>query len=307
MDRAALGFDHLTRFWLGTAPARGVVARFDESLGRALAEHDYPPPVKALLRQLTGAALLLASNLKQPASIVIQAQGEGPAPLLCVEATHTLSCRAYASVKSDGPLPSGGDLLDWVAGSGTGRLVFTIDPERGQMYQGIVALEHASVARLLESYLSNSQQTDTRLWLREDGDTLEAALLERLPVDGKDAEAALARWQAAEANMERAFTDPFLPFPYAEWLSMVFPGDAVEAQTPSPVRFACPCSMERVLGALRLVGLDELAPLAEAQGGIDTRCEFCGRRYRVEKAQLLALFRDEQVDGKHPPGTSTLQ
>jgi molecular chaperone Hsp33 len=307
MDRAALGFDQLTRFWLGTAPARGVVARFDQSLARTLAEHDYPSPVKALLRQLTGAALLLASNLKQPASIVIQAQGDGPSPLLCVEATHQLTCRAYASVRSDGPLPAGGDLLDWVAGAGTGRLVFTIDPERGQMYQGIVALEHASVARLLESYLSNSQQTDTRLWLREDGDTLEAALLERLPVDSKDTEAALARWQAAEASMERAFADAFMPFPYAEWLSMVFPGEAVEAQTPSAVRFACPCSMERVLGALRLVGLDELAPLAETQGGIDTRCEFCGRGYRVERAQLLALFHDDRVDGKHPPGTSTLQ
>ncbi|MFN3628493.1 MAG: Hsp33 family molecular chaperone HslO [Casimicrobiaceae bacterium] len=307
MDRAALGFDQLTRFWLATAPARGVVARFDASLGRALAEHDYPPPVKALLRQLAGSALLLASNLKQPASIVIQAQGDGPAPLLCVEATHALTCRAYASIKPEGSMPNAGDLLDWVGGEGDGRLVFTIDPERGQMYQGIVALEHASVARLLERYLSNSQQTDTRLWLREDGDTLEAALLERLPVDGKEAEAALARWRAAEARMERAFADPFLPFPYAEWLAMVFPDDTVEAQTPSSVRFACPCSIERVLGALRLVGLEELAPLAEAQGGIDARCEFCGRRYRVEKAQLLALFHEERVDGKHPPGTSTLQ
>lgn len=306
MDRATLGFDQLTRFWLAHAPARGVVGRFDTVLAQALAEHDYPPPVKGLLRQIAGAALLLASNLKQPAAIVIQAQGDGPAPLLCVEATHALTCRAYASVRPDAPV-GGGDLLDWVAGAGTGRLVFTIDPERGQMYQGIVALEHASVARLLESYLSNSQQTDTRLWLREDGETLEAALLERLPVDAKDAEAALARWQAAEASMERAFADPFMPFPYAEWLSMVFPNEAVATQSPSAVRFACPCSMERVLGALRLVGLEELAPIAEVRGGIDTRCEFCGRRYRVEKAQLLALFHDEQVDGKHPPGTSTLQ
>ncbi|MCS6996163.1 MAG: Hsp33 family molecular chaperone HslO [Casimicrobiaceae bacterium] len=308
MDRSALGIDQLARFWLESAPARGVVARLQRCLAEAVARHDYPHAIKALLRQLAGAALLLASNLKQPSSIVIQAQGDGPAPLLCVEATHRLTCRAYAQIRHPSPTPSPHDLSDWVAGAGQGRLVFTIHPEQGPMYQGIVALEHASVAALLERYLSNSQQTDTRLWLREDGETLEAALLERLPATNeREAESEQARWREVEARLEQAFNQPFMPFPYEEWLAMVFPGETVRSAAAREVSFSCSCSQERAFGALRLIGHEELAPIAERDGGIDVRCEFCGQHYRIELEALRAFFRRDQLDGLHPPSTRTLQ
>jgi len=307
MDRARLGFDHLARFWLDSAPARGVVGRFDQALAEALRHHAYPPAVRSLLRQLGAAALLLASNLKQPATIIVQAQGDGDVPLLCVEATDRLTCRAYADVRLDRPISDDADLCSVVAGDGAGRLVFTIDPARGQMYQGIVALEHRSVANLLEAYLTSSQQTDTRLWLREDGDAVEAVLLERLPIPGANTESERAAWHAIEAAIERALSDVFMPFPYEQWLEMVLPDHAVRLHPAQPVAFACPCSLERVLGALRLVGWDELKPLIDENGCVDTRCEFCGRNYRVDRAQVEELFRAEAADGRHPPGTSTLQ
>lgn len=303
MDRTTAGFDQLTRFWLETAPARGVVARLDESLMTALKEHAYPSAVASCLRQMTGAAVLLASNLKQKAHIVLQAQGDGPVPLLCVEATDALTFRAYANVRNDANLNANDDLQSLVAPDGDGRVVLSIVPAVGQTYQGIVALEHGSVQALLEAYLTNSQQTQTRLWLREDGEAIEAMLLERLPEQAS--ESADTAWNAVVALAETVFAEPFMPFPYTQWLQFAFSGHDVKVHPAQAVAFACACSFDRVLNALKLVGEAELKPLLAEKNVIETRCEFCGAQYVVSESQLLALFAEHA--SQRVPGTDTLQ
>jgi molecular chaperone Hsp33 len=305
MDRITAGFDQLTRFWLETAPARGVVARLDESITRALTDHEYPPVVQSMLRQMAGACVLLASNLKQRATIVMQAQGTGPVPLLCVEATDALTFRAYANVREGAEKTIAADALlsQLVDPGGKGRFVLTIDPDVGQMYQSIVSMEADSVATILEGYLSNSQQTDTRVWLREDGEAVEAAMLERLPERHEDMD--VKAWAATAAQLDATFALPFMPFPYSEWLSMTFVGQDVRVHPAQAVKFACPCSMERVLNALKLVGKDELVPIIDETGQIQTQCEFCGARYEVDRGQLLALF--SEANPKQAPSTRTLE
>ena len=315
MNKIAAGFDQLTRFWLDTAPARGVVARLDESLDSALKHHDYPPVVVSLLKQLAGAAALLASNLKQSAQVILQAQGTGDVPLLCVEATDALTFRLYASVREGAVLPEKAGITDLVAPDGKGRFVLTISPSKGQMYQGIVGLppvaetpdsgdgHDASIAALLEDYLSNSQQTETRIWLREDGDVMEAMLLERLPDRAGDE--ATPAWKALTAQADAIFNEHFMPFPYSEWLQFAFAGHDVKVHPSQPIRFACACSIERVLNALKLVGEDELKPLIIESGKIETRCEFCGKAYEVSAIQFSELFHG--VEAAYPLGPRTVQ
>ena len=303
MDKISAGYDQLTRFWLDTAPARGVVARLEASLASALKHHDYPAPVVSLLRQFAGAAVLLASNLKQSAQVILQAQGSGDVPLLCVEATDALTFRVYASVREHAVLPENAGLAMLVSPDGNGRFVLTISPTTGQMYQGIVALSDGSVASLLESYLSNSQQTQTRLWLREDGDVMEAMLLERLP--DRAADEATPPWNAVTAQADAIFSEHFMPFPYSEWLQFSFPGHGVKMHPAQSISFACSCSIERVLNALKLVGEAELQPLIVEQGRIETRCEFCGKGYEVSAVQFSELFRG--VEATHPPASRTIQ
>ena len=311
MDKVSAGYDQLTRFWLDTAPARGVVLRLEDSLTQAMRHHHYPQAVVTVLRQLAGAAVLLASNLKQSAQVILQAQGTGDVPLLCVEATDTLSFRLYASVREGATVAANASIETMVAPDGQGRFVLTIAPTEGQPYQGIVALSQkneagetidGTVARLLEDYLSNSQQTETRIWLREDGDVMEAMLLERLP-DSDDA--ATPAWNAVVAQGARAFAEHFMPFPYAEWLNFNFAAHDIKVHPAQAVKFACSCSVDRVLNALQLVGETELQPLIDEQGKIETRCEFCGKAYEVSAASFAELFR--RNDALHPPGSQLLQ
>ena len=311
MDKVSAGYDQLMRFWLDTAPARGVVVRLEDSLNEAMRHHAYPQAVVTLLRQLAGAAALLASNLKQSAQVILQAQGTGDVPLLCVEATDALTFRLYASVREGATVAQDASLESMVAPDGQGRFVLTIAPTEGQPYQGIVALSQkdevgvsidGSVARLLEDYLTNSQQTETRMWLRQDGDVTEAMLLERLPDSTDEATPA---WNAVVAQAEHAFAEHYMPFPYSEWLQFTFAAHDVKVHPAQAVKFACSCSMERVLNALKLVGEAELQSLIEEQGKIETQCEFCGKAYEVSAASFTELFR--RNDALHPPGSPSLQ
>jgi molecular chaperone Hsp33 len=53
--------------------------------------------------------------------------------------------------------------------------------------------------------------------------------------------------------------------------------------------FACRCSRERVLNALRTLGPEELDDMAEKDHGADLTCDFCSATYRIEADELIRL------------------
>src|SRR5690606_32600074 len=77
-------------------------------------------------------------------------------------------------------------------------------------YQGIVPMDGDNVAEVLEGYMRNSEQLDTRMWLAADGQRATGLLLQRLPeagviatddgrsdaghIQGSDAEARSESW-----------------------------------------------------------------------------------------------------------------
>jgi len=77
-----------------------------------------------------------------------------------------------------------------------------------------------------------------------------------------------------------------------EILAAVLAGLDVRAIADEPVRFVCPCSRERVLGALLLLGRDELDDMIQKEGRAEVRCEFCAEQYLVERDELAMLIRE---------------
>ncbi|MEC4805228.1 MAG: Hsp33 family molecular chaperone HslO [Jaaginema sp. PMC 1080.18] len=62
------------------------------------------------------------------------------------------------------------------------------------------------------------------------------------------------------------------------------------------VRFACRCSFNRVLGALKLLGVNELQDMIEKDEGAEATCDFCGEVYHADRAQLSQLINDLQAE-----------
>jgi molecular chaperone Hsp33 len=55
---------------------------------------------------------------------------------------------------------------------------------------------------------------------------------------------------------------------------------------PQPLKAACRCSQERILGLLASFSAEERADMVEADGRIRVSCEFCSRVYEALPSDL---------------------
>src|SRR5690606_31827297 len=177
--------DLLKKYLFQDHSVRVQAVRLDEAWRTGLAHQSHPPCVQRLLGELTAAAVLLASNIKFDGSLVLQLQGDGPVALIVVECTSDLTIRATASLREGLSVPRDGNLQSLLNSQGQGRFIVVLDPQRKnaamQPYQGVVPLEGDSVAQVLEHYMRNSEQLDTRLWLAADAHHTAGLLLQRMP------------------------------------------------------------------------------------------------------------------------------
>jgi molecular chaperone Hsp33 len=281
--------DSLTPFVLERAAVRGAIVSLDAAYRDILACHPYPAGLQRLLGETLAAVCLLANSLKFQGSLILQLHGAGALRLLVVECDATLSLRATAQwegeVRDDARLADlAGDGLQ--AGRGS-RMVLTLDPrDGGPLYQGVVALEGGSVAALLEHYLDKSEQIQSRFWLRAAAGRACGLLLQRMP-GSEDTDA--ATWRRASSAVDAA-PEAFGASDAHRLLETLFPDDDVRAFRSRSPRFGCSCSQQRVVAALRILGIAEVESILAERGSVAVDCEFCSRRYEFDSGEARALF-----------------
>ena len=285
------GGDSLSRFVVEGAAVRGARVRLASTAAAILAAHPYPPALARVLAELCAAVTLLAAALKFDGSLIVQLAGRGPVRLLVVECNPGPALRATAQWDEARlrALPDDAK-LDALAGApGEARLSITLDPrEGGPMYQGIVALEAASVATTIEHYLATSEQVDSRLALATDGTDVAGLLLQRMP-SSKAADD--ETWARVSRALGAAGADAVAAAARGnEGLAALFPDDDLRVFAPVAPRFECRCSRQRVEGALRVAGRVEIEEALAADGQVEVVCEFCARRYLFSPAEARALF-----------------
>ena len=303
----------LHKFIFDGLPVRGMLVRltdaWQEILQRRKAGGGYPPEVMQLLGEMTAAGALMQGNIKFNGALVLQIFGDGPVKLAVVEVQPDLSLRATATVTGD-VLP-GDSLSRLVNVTNQGRCAITLDPKDRlpgqQPYQGVVPLfgdQHEKLENLgevLEHYMLQSEQLDTRLILAADGQVAAGLLIQRLPVQGQGNLQGGQRADEDEIGRNEDYKriamlagtlkrEELLGLDADTILHRLFWEEKVTRFVPSTPTFACSCSQERVSGMLRSLGTAEVESIIAEQGRIDVGCEFCGAQYGFDPVDAAQIF-----------------
>jgi molecular chaperone Hsp33 len=295
--------DTLQKFIFNDATVRGEFVELVATWKQVLAHHNYPQAVQHLLGELSSAAALLCANLKFEGSMIMQIHGDGPIQLLVVECNHQLQLRAMAKIAEQTAIKENANLSDLININGHGRFVITLDPidklPGHQAYQGIVPIEGDSIAAVIENYMKQSEQLDTKLWLASDNQVSRGMLLQRLPSIGgttnqdeviSKAEAAQETWRRASHLGSTLNRDELLNTDITALLHRLFWEESLRHFEPQKVTFYCSCSREKVGNMLKLLGKQEVTQAVESLGRLDINCDFCGKPYYFDAVDCAQLF-----------------
>jgi molecular chaperone Hsp33 len=318
----------LLTFLFEGLPVRGMLVRLTDSWQEVLRRRqplgEHPPEVRALLGEMSAAGVLMQSNIKFNGALVLQMFGDGPVKLAVAEIQPELSFRATATVVGD--VPAGAQIEAMLNVRGKGRCAITLDPRDKlpgqQPYQGVVSLHGdlkeplQQLAPVLEHYMLQSEQLDTRLVLAADDQVAAGLLIQRLPVEGAgNLAGGTARRNEDDIGLSEAFNriailagtltrEELLTLPNEQILRRLFWEETLRVFDAQQPRFACTCSRERVTGMLRSLGREESDGLIEERGLVEVGCEFCGVQYRFDAVDVGELFTPTR---DQPPSSVAVQ
>ncbi|MBT8765643.1 Hsp33 family molecular chaperone HslO [Pseudomonas boanensis] len=280
--------DFTQRFLFDDTDVRGEMVSLGDSYAHVLAKHPYPEPVAQLLGEMLAAASLLVGTLKFDGLLVLQARSSGAVPLLMVECSSNREVRGIARYHAS-QVEAGAGMRELMP---EGVLTLTVDPSEGKRYQGIVALEGATLAECLSGYFANSEQLPTRFWLYADGRMARGLLLQALPADRvKDPEARAANWQHVTTLADTLTAEELLGLDNETVLHRLYHEETVRLFDSQPIHFKCSCSRQRSANALVSLGQHDAEALLEESGGtVVIDCQFCNQRYSFDAADVAQLF-----------------
>lgn len=300
--------DQLIRAAAADGGIRAVGVITTRLVDEARQRHGLSYVATAALGRTMSAGLLLASSMKRPESRVnIRIKGDGPLGLILADAGLDGTVRGYVQNPSVELPPNSKGKLDVGGAVGANGFVYVVrDVGYGYPYSSTVELVSGEIGDDLTHYLATSEQTPSALILGVfvDSSGVTAAgglLIQVMPKASRDEE--LVERLESRIGRLSGFTPLLqagksLPQMFEDLLGdmglTIFPDTQM-------LRFNCRCSPDRMMGALKLLGVDELQDMIEQDGGAEVTCDFCGEVYQANEKDLAGLIdelHEEQQEKK---------
>ena len=312
------GDDHVVPFQVEGLDVRGRAVQLGPMLDAILERHNYPLPVARLVAETVVLTVLLGTSLKFDGKLIVQTKSDGPVDLVVADFATPDKVRAYARFNEEAladALKDGRTQSHELLGKGV--LAFTIDQgAHTQRYQGIVALDGATLEEIAGVYFRQSEQIPTKVRLGvaelldrdENGKPrhrwraggMVAQFLPDAPErmrqpdlsggDGDDNEDFFDEddlWAEAKVMVETIdadeLTDPMVGT--ERLLYRLFHERGVRVYEPQAVYDRCSCSREKIRSVLTGLHADDIESTIE-DGLIKVTCEFCSTTYRFEASEV---------------------
>lgn len=291
--------DQLIRATAADGGIRAVGAIATRLTDEARRRHELSYVATAALGRTMTSGLLLASSMKRTeARVNIRVKGNGPMGGILVDAGYDGTVRGYVdNPKVELPPNAKGKLDVGGAVGADGYLYVVRDVGYGYPYSSTVELVSGEIGDDIAHYLATSEQTPSALVVGVfvDAGGVSAAggiLIQVLPKAARD-EALVEKLESRVAAL-RGFTPLLQAGKTLPEMFELLLGDMGLVILPETqlLRFHCGCSMDRVLGALTMLGEAELEDMIAKDNGAEATCHFCGEVYRASSDQLRDLIVD---------------
>jgi molecular chaperone Hsp33 len=295
--------DFVLPFDIAKAGVRGRLLRLDAASARALGAHALPEAAARVAGEVVALGALLGTALKLDGRLTIQTKGDGPLDIVTADyygadENRHRGVRGYARLDA-----SRFDALTdkrFSGLAGKGALAITIEPKLGgKTYQGIVELSPDGIGASAETYFAQSEQLPTVIKLAAAplyvaGDPAPhwragGIMLQMTPESAKaGVESRSDDWDRLSLLVKTVedleLVDTSLAPETLLW--RLFHEDEVRVQPPEPVIFRCDCDSSRITQVLKSYAPQEREGLADPDGVIRARCEFCGKTHEIGPESL---------------------
>ncbi len=295
-----LKFDQLHKFLFSEYGVRGEIVTLNQSYTQVLEAYEYPPFIQLLIGELMAATSLLTATLKFEGDIALQLQSQqGPVKYVVVNGTNTQHLRAIARWDETQALP---DTLMEAFPNGT--LAITITPNKGERYQGIVALDKPTLAECIEQYFQHSEQLPTQVLLHtsqaNNAHFAGGMLLQVLPASSDNTDTTDSGFEHVTTLAATLTKDELFSLPAEQVLYRLFNQERVEVFPALPVIFKCTCSKQRSANALASIAKAELLEIIEEEGAVKIDCQYCHQQYQFDAIDVELIHQGTYSSQEQP-------
>lgn len=285
--------DGIVRAISSDGTIRAVIATTTKLVECARRRHKLSYTATAALGRALTAGALLAPVAAREGQVALKFQGNGPLGKVIVDASPKGTVRGYVeNPQVELPLNSLGNFDVGGAIGKIGYLHVTIDHGFGRPQVSTVELVSGEVGEDINRYLVTSEQAGSIVvvgtHLTAKGVEAAGGLIVQLLPD--HTEETICK---IENNITTFGTFTFLMrrgMSLESILSRILNGfDVKPLAEKRPLHFACKCSCERFVEALKVLPKKDLISMAEEDGQAEGRCHFCNEFYYVGKERLLDL------------------
>jgi molecular chaperone Hsp33 len=244
---------------------------------------------------------------KEGSRVNLRVRGDGPLGGLLVDAGLDGTVRGYVDCPDVELPPKANGKLDVSRAIGYNGLLWVLrDEGYGEPFSSTVELVSGEIGEDVSHYLVTSEQTPSALLVGVFVGSLVGVtaaggiLLQVMPKAARD-ELLVARLESRVSRLT-GFTPLLQAGKTLEEILAGLLGDMDLEILPAVqmVRFDCRCSHERVLGALKLLGVEELLDMIEKDKKAEATCHFCGEVYNATEAQLIELVESLRAENGRP-------
>lgn len=287
--------DYVIRATAANEQIRAFAAITKDIAEEARRAHNTSPVATAALgRLLTGGVMMGLMMKGEKDLLTLQVHGDGPIEGLVVTADSQGHVKGYAKNPSVLIHANAAGKLDVGGAVGKGILQVVRDLGLKEPYAGSCQLQTGEIADDLTYYFTASEQIPSAVGLgvlMERNNTVRTAggfIIQLMPYTSDEVITKLEKKLGSLTSVTSMLDRGMTPEDILQEILGEFDPEILEK---TEVSYRCDCSRERIEKALISIGRKELQEMIDEGKGIETGCQFCGKKYSFSVDELEKLLK----------------